>query len=284
MTASLLDGKSISKKIQKELTILSQKQKDAGLRSPGLAVILANADQASTIYVANKLKACKRVGIQSYYYQLSPEIDELSLLELIQELNEAQHIDGILVQLPLSAHINTQRIIEAIQPDKDIDGFHPLNLGRLAQGHPFLRPCTPYGIIQLLNAYQLIVTSKHAVVIGASNIVGRPMALELLMAGATVTICHRKTTNLEQHVRSADILVVAAGVQDCVDIAWLQPHQILIDVGIHRLEDGSLRGDVHFERAKHCVAWITPVPGGVGPMTVTTLLQNTFAAFNLHQT
>lgn len=283
MTASLLNGKIISKKIQKELTVLNQKQKDTGLRSPGLAVILVNNDPASAIYVANKIKASKKVGIESYFYQLPPETDELALLNLIQELNTAPHVDGILVQLPLPSQINTRHIIEAIRPDKDVDGFHPLNLGRLAQGHPLLRPCTPYGIIQLLDAYHLPLAGKHAVVIGASNIVGRPMALELLMAGATVTICHSKTTDLEQHVRHAQLLVVAAGVQDCVDIHWLQPHQIVIDVGIHRLADGSLRGDVAFDRAKEQVAWITPVPGGVGPMTVTTLIQNTFTAFKLHQ-
>jgi methylenetetrahydrofolate dehydrogenase (NADP+)/methenyltetrahydrofolate cyclohydrolase len=283
MTASLLNGKLTSKTILKQLQTLTKQKIANGSRAPGLAVVLLNLEPASAIYVAHKRKACAYIGFNAYDYDLPAQTSEAELLKLIQTLNAAPHVDGILVQLPLPSHINTQRIIEAIRPDKDVDGFHPYNLGRLAQRHPLFRPCTPYGIMQLLNAYQIQVAGKHAVVIGASNIVGRPMALEFLMAGATVTVCHRKTTHLEQHVKMAEILVVATGMRDCVKPAWLQPNQILIDVGMHRLPDNSVCGDVPFEQAKHLVAWITPVPGGVGPMTVACLMQNTFTAYEAHQ-
>lgn len=283
MTASLLNGKIISTQIQEELKAWSQTLKLAGQRMPGLAVILLNGSLASAIYVENKRKACKRVGFQSYNFNLPSETTEADLLKLIEELNMNPEVDGILVQLPLPSHINTPKLIEAIRPDKDVDGFHPYNLGRLLTKHPVLRPCTPYGIIQLLTAYQLHVPGQHAVIVGASNIVGRPMALEFLMSGATVTVCHRLTTHLEQHVRMADILVVATGSRHCIHVDWLSAHQIIIDVGIHRLSDNSIQGDLDFEKAKQKVSWITPVPGGVGPMTIATLLQNTKQAYQLHQ-
>lgn len=278
MTASVLDGKSLAagKNLQIKQTIATAIAE--GGRAPGLAVILVGEDPASQIYVANKSKACAEVGIISQSHNLAASTSQQQLLELIEQLNHNDAIDGILVQLPLPKSINSHRIIECIAPHKDIDGFHPYNLGRLAQRRPLLRPCTPLGIIQLLEAYQLPLRGKHVVVVGASNIVGRPMALELLIAGATVTVCHRFTTHLEQHVRMADVLIVATGKADVVQVDWLQPKQIIVDVGIHRLANGKLRGDIDYEQALERVAWITPVPGGVGPMTISTLLQNTVFA------
>ncbi len=248
---------------------------------PGLAVILLGNNPASSIYVNNKRKVCAEVGFNSYSYDLPTQTSELELVDLIDTLNANEDVDGILVQLPLPTHINTTTIIERIDPKKDVDGFHPYNLGRLAQGNPLLRPCTPYGVIQLLQHYQLDLLGKHAVVVGASNIVGRPMALELLLAKATVTICHSATQQLEQHIRSADLIVVAAGSYDVVKTDWLNYKQIIIDIGMHRRQDGTVHGDVDFNEAKSKVQWITPVPGGVGPMTICTLLQNTLLAAGL---
>lgn len=281
MLASLLDGKLVASTIRNQIkqTVIMRNQQ--GHRPPGLAVVLLGEDAASKIYVENKRKACIDVGFQSYAYDLPIDTSEQELLSLIDQLNAQDDIDGILVQLPLPKHINTSSVIERIRFTKDVDGFHPYNLGRLAQGNPLLRPCTPYGIIQLLNHYQLDLMGKHAVVVGASNIVGRPMALELLHAKSTVTICHRATKNLEQHIRIADLIVVATGVIDIISPNWLNKNQIILDVGMHRLPDGSLRGDVNFNEAKQKVDWITPVPGGVGPMTISTLLQNTLFT-NMH--
>ncbi len=278
MTASLLNGAVLANELKENIKeqVLSMTQ--AGQTTPGLAVILLGDDPASLIYVQNKRKACLEVGFNSYSYDLPTKTSEKELLALIDSLNQDESIHGILVQLPLPNHIDTTRVIERIHPKKDVDGFHPYNLGRLAQGNPLLRPCTPYGVIQLLQHYQLPLQGKHAVVIGASNIVGRPMALEFLLAKATVTICHRATQNLEQHVRSADILVVAAGSYDIVKTTWLHQQHIVIDIGIHRHANGSLHGDVDFARAREQVAWISPVPGGVGPMTISTLLQNNLLA------
>ncbi len=279
MTAMLLEGKKVADLIRNKIADSITQHVTSGRRPPGLAVILVGKNSASQIYVSNKRKACDQAGIQSLAYDLPESTTQQELLALIQSLNHDPSIDGILVQLPLPAQIETSLIIESIHPEKDVDGFHPYNLGLLAQRHPKLRPCTPFGIIQLLEHYHLPIAGKHAVVIGASNIVGRPMALELLLAKSTVTICHRFTPNLEPHIRFADIIVVATGVIDIIKTEWLSPHQILIDVGIHRLEDGSLRGDVDFVKAKEIVSWITPVPGGVGPMTISTLLQNTLDAY-----
>jgi methylenetetrahydrofolate dehydrogenase (NADP+)/methenyltetrahydrofolate cyclohydrolase len=281
MTAQILDGRTLAKKIKEDLAneVLSLTKNKK--RPPSLAVVLVGEDPASTIYVRNKRKACIEVGIQSLDYNLKADVSENELLELIHKLNHSKNIDGILIQLPLPPNIDTYKIIESLNPEKDVDGFHPYNLGRLAQKNPFLRPCTPKGIITLLKAYEISITGKNAVVVGASNIVGRPMALEFLLAGATVTICHRLTQNLEQIIRQSEIIVLAAGKIDVIDYNWLNETQVLVDVGIHRLDTGKLRGDVDFLKAKEKVAWISPVPGGVGPMTICALLQNTIQATNL---
>jgi methylenetetrahydrofolate dehydrogenase (NADP+)/methenyltetrahydrofolate cyclohydrolase len=278
MPASIIDGKVLASLRRDELKQRVHVYVQQGHRAPGLAVVLVGADPASSVYVRNKRKACAEVGITSHSYDLPEETTQEALITLIKELNHSPEVDGILIQLPLPKQINERLIIECIRPEKDVDGFHPYNLGRLAQRNPLLRPCTPLGIMGLLNYYQLRVKGKHAVVIGASNIVGRPMSLELLMAGATVTICHRFTHNLEKFVRIADFIIVAAGHMDVVDVEWLNENQVVIDVGIHRLEDGSIRGDVDFKKAKNKVAWLTPVPGGVGPMTIVSLLENTMMA------
>ena len=278
MTASLIDGKYVANEIRKNIKRIVTTHTQKGLRPPGLAVILLGDDPASSIYVNNKRKACEEVGFISDAYDLPSTTSEEVLIALIDTLNATEKVDGILVQLPLPPHINTTSVIERISPKKDVDGFHPYNLGRLAQGAPLLRPCTPYGIIQLLNYYKLDLLGKYAVIVGASNIVGRPMALELLLAKATVTICHSQTQQIEHHIRSADIVIAAAGAHNAVKTSWLHAEQIIIDVGIHRGKDGAIHGDVDFKEAKSKVKWITPVPGGVGPMTICTLLQNTLFA------
>lgn len=281
MSASIINGKEVAALKKNELKQRVQYYIEHHSKLPGLAVVLVGSDPASQIYVNHKRKACEEVGIHSFSYDLPAETSQEALLKLINELNHSEKVHGILIQLPLPQHINTAVIIEHIDPKKDVDGFHPYNLGRLAQKNPLLRPCTPLGIINLLEHYQLEVRGKHAVVIGASNIVGRPMSLELLLAGATVTICHSHTQNVQPLVTSADIVVVAAGVIDVVPVEWLQAHQIIIDVGIHRLDDGTIRGDVDFIKARDIVSWITPVPGGVGPMTIVSLLENTLLAAEL---
>lgn len=282
MPAALLDGKLVASLRQKELKQQLNKQAQQGKPPPGLAVILLGDDPASCLYVNSKRKACSAVGIHSHSFDLPSHTSQTELLHLIDTLNHSDFIHGILVQLPLPAHINETLVIEQIRPEKDVDGFHPYNLGRLAQKNPLLRPCTPLGIMNLLDHYQLNVKGKHALVIGASNIVGRPMSLELLLAGATVTICHRFTQQLQPFVERADFIVVATGVMDIIKPDWLNKNQILIDVGMHRLSQGNppgiLRGDVDFEKAVDKVAWITPVPGGVGPMTIISLLENTLMA------
>lgn len=282
MSAAILDGKALA--VSRRLRLaeeINQFKREHG-RTPALAVILVGNDQASTIYVTNKRKACTEVGMVSYAYDLPTTTSQEELLNLLHRLNSDPVVDGILVQLPLPEHINERLVLEHIHPSKDVDGFHPYNLGRLAQRNPLLRPCTPKGIMSLLNHYDLCVTGKHAVVIGASNIVGRPMSLELLMAGSTVTICHRFTQDLQAHVLQAEILIVAAGQIDVVHPDWLHKEQIVIDVGIHRLEHGTIRGDVNFNEAYNRVSWLTPVPGGVGPMTVISLLENTLMAAQMN--
>ena len=278
MTASLLDGKLVANNLKNNIKQQVENRVALGLRSPALAVILMGDDPASHIYVSNKRQACREVGITSHYYNLSVQTSQIELINLIITLNQSDAIDGILVQLPLPSHINTEQVIETIDPKKDVDGFHPYNIGRLTQQLPLLRPCTPLGIMQLLKAYNLPVKAKHAVIVGASNIVGRPMALEFLLAGTTVTVCHRLTTSLQNHVQMADILVVATGIQDLIEPQWLNSNQIIIDVGIHRLPNGKIRGDMNFDEVFERVAWLTPVPGGVGPMTIISLLQNTLLA------
>lgn len=281
MVAQILNGKIVAEQIKQQIrhTVTSQIQN--GYIAPGLAVVQIGSDPASTVYVNAKRKACQDVGFHSFAYNLPSETTEAELLSLIDTLNMQQDVHGILVQLPLPPQINSHKIIERIDVNKDVDGFHPYNFGRLAQGNPHLRPCTPYGVMRLLEFYGLSVVGKHAVIVGASNIVGRPMAMELLHAKATVTICHGKTHDLESHVRSADILVVATGNTLAVDANWLHEKQILVDIGMHRRDDGTVHGDVDFQRACQIVSWITPVPGGAGPMTIAMLLQNTLTAAQL---
>ena len=279
-TASILDGKHVASTIKDSLkqTLLEMCAK--GLPSPVLAVIRVGHHPASVIYVNNKIKTCLEVGFKSISYELSADITQTELLNLIDTLNHNHEVNGILVQLPLPEQLDAKSIIEHISYDKDVDGFHPYNLGRLAQGNPNLRPCTPYGIIQLLQYYQIPLRGLHAVVVGASNIVGRPMALELLLAGATVTICHKGTNGLKNHIQMADLVVIATGVHNLIKVDWLQSKQIIIDVGMHRDEHGTLHGDINFIDAQKIVSWITPVPFGVGPMTISTLLQNTLLAYD----
>ena len=246
-----------------------------GQRAPGLAVIQVGDDPASKVYVGNKRRACERTGIVSLAYDLPATTGMVDLLALIDRLNADATIDGILVQLPLPQGLDSAAVIERIAPHKDVDGFHPYNVGRLAQRLPGLRPCTPFGVMRLLAAYAIEPRGMEAVIVGASNIVGRPMALELLLAGATVTVTHRFTRDLAAHVARADLLVVAAGKPGLVKGEWVKPGAVVMDVGINRLADGSLAGDVVFESAVESAGWITPVPGGVGPMTVAMLMWNT---------
>ena len=284
MPARVIDGKALAAEIRDGIRLKVAARLRENRRAPGLAVVLVGSDPASKIYVRNKRLACKEAGFISSAFDLPADTSQAALLELVDKLNADPAIDGILVQLPLPVHIRTETIIERIHPDKDVDGFHPYNVGRLAQRVPLLRPCTPYGIIKLLEKYGETFTSRHAVVVGASNIVGRPMALELLLAGATVSICHRFTpeTDLEKLVRTANILVVAVGKPRLIPGAWIKPGATVVDVGMNRLANGKLVGDVEFESARKRAAMITPVPGGVGPMTVTMLLNNTLTAAEQH--
>lgn len=282
MNAQMIDGRAVAAARQ----ALVQRGVAAFLeeygRAPGLAVVQIGDDPASQIYVARKREACKRVGIRSFAYDWPAETTEDQLLTLVDELNQDPAVDGILVQLPLPVHIDTQQVLHAILPDKDVDGFHPFNLGCLAQRRPLLRSCTPYGIMLLLESIAAPLKGLHAVVVGASNIVGRPMALELLMAGCTVSICHRFTGDVAHFVRQADLVIAAVGKPHFVQGEWIKPGAIVIDVGINRLANGKIAGDVDFEKAKERAGWITPVPGGVGPMTVTCLLANTLQAAERH--
>lgn len=278
MTAQLIDGKAIAAELKTEVGRTIQDKMAQGLRQPGLAVILVGDDPASSIYVRNKRQACEQVGIRSIYHHLPANVNEQDLIALIEQLNEDKHIDGILLQLPLPSHIDAEKSLERISPYKDVDGFHAYNLGRLAQRRPLLRPCTPYGVMILLNHIHQQYKGNHAVIIGASNIVGRPMALELLIAGSTVTVCHRFTKNLPDFVNQADILISAVGKPGLIQGEWIKEGATVIDVGITRLSDGTITGDVQFNIAKERAAWITPVPGGVGPMTVAALMRNTLVA------
>ncbi|AIN20451.1 MULTISPECIES: bifunctional methylenetetrahydrofolate dehydrogenase/methenyltetrahydrofolate cyclohydrolase FolD [Yersinia] len=278
MSAKIIDGKTIAQQVRNEVAALVQKRLAAGKRAPGLAVVLVGENPASQIYVASKRKACEEVGFVSRSYDLPMTTTEAELLALIDSLNDDSEIDGILVQLPLPAGIDNVKVLERIHPDKDVDGFHPYNVGRLCQRAPKLRPCTPRGIVTLLERYDIPTYGLNAVVVGASNIVGRPMSLELLLAGCTTTVTHRFTKNLRQHVENADLLVVAVGKPGFIPGEWIKPGAIVIDVGINRLESGKVVGDVEFDAAVERAGWITPVPGGVGPMTVATLIQNTLQA------
>lgn len=282
MTAQLIDGKSIAARVRQQVARQVQARREAGGRIPGLAVVLVGEDPASAVYVRNKHRACEEAGILSFKHQLPADTSQQALEALVDQLNDDPRIDGILVQLPLPEHLDARPILERILPNKDVDGFHPYNLGRLAQRLPLLRPCTPKGVMTLLQQSELSVRGLDATVVGASNIVGRPMALELMLAGCTTTVCHRFTGNLEEHVRRADLLVVAVGKPGLVKGEWIKPGAIVIDVGINRQEDGRLIGDIDFDAAAERASWITPVPGGVGPMTVATLLENTLQAADLH--
>ena len=278
MTAQILDGKLVSQQLIKNIGKKVAKRVKKGHKAPGLAVVLVGDNNASKIYVRNKVMACEKAGIISSSYKLTRNVSEKELFHLIDELNEDENIHGILVQLPLPQHINETHVTNRISPNKDVDGFHAENVGRLALRQPGLRPCTPRGIMTLLNEYEIFPKAKHCVIVGASNIVGRPLLLEMLYQGATVTCCHRFTNDLEKHVRSADILCVAVGNPDIVKSEWVPDGCIVIDVAINRKEDGKLCGDIDMEAVKHRVSWISPVPGGIGPMTVATLMQNTFEA------
>ena len=278
MSAQIIDGKAIAAEVRNHVRGQVAARVAAGKRPPGLAVILVGQDPASEVYVRNKRRACEEVGIVSFAHDLPETVSQDDLLALIEDLNRDERVDGILVQLPLPMHIDTETVIETIRPDKDVDGFHPYNVGRLALRVPVLRPCTPRGVMSLLESTGQPIRGQDAVVVGASNHVGRPMGLELLLAGCTVTTCHRFTRDLPAHVARADIVVVAVGKPGIVRGDWIKPGAVVIDVGINRTEDGRLIGDVEFESARERAGWITPVPGGVGPMTVATLLQNTLEA------
>ncbi|ART81625.1 bifunctional methylenetetrahydrofolate dehydrogenase/methenyltetrahydrofolate cyclohydrolase [Oceanisphaera profunda] len=278
MSAQIIDGKAIAQAVRSQVAERVAERTRAGKRPPGLAVILVGANPASQVYVGSKRRACEEVGFISKSYDLPKDTTEQHLLALIDELNNDATIDGILVQLPLPNHIDSTPVIERIHPHKDVDGFHPYNIGRLAQRIPALRPCTPKGIMTLIERSHIKTHGLNAVVVGASNIVGRPMTLELLLAGCTTTTCHRFTEDLKTKVGEADLLVVAVGKPGFIPGSWIKPGAVVIDVGINRLDDGRLVGDVEYEVAAERAAYITPVPGGVGPMTVASLMENTLIA------
>ncbi len=272
---NIIDGK----KIAQDLRLKIKSKVDGFDKKPGLAVILVGDDPASAVYVRNKDNACKEVGFYSEKINKSADITQDELLNEIKRLNNDDKINGILVQLPLPKHLDANLVIETISPEKDVDGFHSENIGKLMQNKPYLRPCTPKGVMTMLATTGVDLTGKDCVVVGASNIVGRPMAMELLNARATVTICNSKTQNLSKKLQQADIIVAAVGIPQMIQGDWIKPDAIVIDVGINRLDSGKLVGDVDFESAKDKASWITPVPGGVGPMTIATLLENTLTAY-----
>ena len=276
--AALIDGKAIAREVRALVRAAVDRRVAAGGRPPGLAVVMVGDNAASQVYVRHKRSACAECGMYSIAVDLPRSTSEVELLARIDELNADDRIDGILVQLPLPEHIRQTSVVERIDPRKDVDGFHPYNIGRLAERNPLSRPCTPYGVIRLLDHIGVSVKGKHCVVVGASNIVGRPMSLELLLMGATTTVTHRFTQDLAHHVREAEILVAAAGKPGLIKGEWIRPGAVVVDVGINRMPDGSLCGDVEFEAAAERAGWITPVPGGVGPMTVAMLMQNTLEA------
>ena len=278
MTAKIIDGKAIANElldsIKKEITI----RKGEGYRAPTLAVVLIGENPASKIYVGRKIMACEKTGIKSITHNLKEDVTQDDLLKLITECNQDKNIDGILVQSPLPLHIDEEKIIAAINPKKDVDGFTPHNIGLLAIKTPVLRSCTPYGVIKMLNTLKINLEGLDAIVVGQSNHVGRPMFLELLLAKCTVMICHSKTKNLEEKLSKADIIVSAVGVPNFIKGEWVKKGAIVIDIGISRLDNNKIVGDVEFDIAKENAGFITPVPGGVGPMTVATLMENTLIA------
>ena len=278
MSARILDGRKVAEELLQRVAVRVAARRAAGHAAPGLAVVLVGADPASAIYVRNKRRASKQVGFEARDYDLPVDVAHGTLMALIERLNGDSSIHGILVQLPLPEHLDATALINHIDPRKDVDGFHVENVGRLALRQLGLRPCTPKGVMTLLAHTDRPVRGQHAVVVGVSNHVGRPLALELLIAGCTTTCCHRFTRDLEHHVRDADILIVAVGKPALIPGAWVKPGAVVIDVGINRLDDGRLAGDVEFDAASARASWITPVPGGVGPMTVATLMENTLEA------
>ncbi len=282
MSAQILDGKAIAADLRQQIKSRVDERVAAGLRRPGLAVVLVGENPASQVYVRSKRQSCEEVGFLSISHDLPATTSQAQLLALIDELNADETIDGILVQLPLPEQIDEEAVIERILPTKDVDGFHPYNVGRLALRMPLLRSCTPKGVMTLLERTGQKLEGLDAVVIGQSNIVGRPMALELLAARCTITVCHSRTRDLAEKARNADVLVVAIGRAEYVPGDWIKPGAIVIDVGMNRNAEGKLVGDVHYESARERASWITPVPGGVGPMTIVTLLENTLQAAELH--
>ena len=281
MTAQIIDGKKIAESIKNKIKSNIELRKQKNLPIPELDVILVGQNPASAVYVKLKQRACDQVGIPSNCHHLTDSTTKEELLNKIHELNHRPETAGILLQLPLPDHLNPDDFLEVISPDKDVDGFHPYNFGRLALRQPRLRPCTPFGVMTLLKSTGINLVGKHAVIVGSSNIVGRPMALELLLAKCTVTTCHRFTSNLATHIETADILISATGKPGIIQSAWIKPGAIVIDVGFSRLTNGDISGDIDYKTAVDKASWITPVPGGVGPMTVATLLQNTVLAAEL---
>lgn len=284
MSAQIIDGKAIAAEIRQNINSTVSKMLSLGRRPPGLAVVLVGEDPASQVYVRNKERSCEEVGFMSELHRLPIDVSGRALLKLIDDLNERDEIDGILVQLPLPDQIDEEEVIERILPTKDVDGFHPYNVGRLTLRMPILRPCTPKGVMTMLERTGQKIEGMDAIVIGQSNIVGRPMAMELLAARCTITVCHSRTKDLQKKISGSDIVVAAVGRAEFVQGDWIKPGAIVIDVGINRRDDGTLCGDVHFESAREKAGWITPVPGGVGPMTIATLLENTLQARELHGT
>ena len=276
--AILIDGKAVAAKVRQSVNVSAQEFQSRFGRRPGLAVVQVGDDHASSIYVRNKRKSCEESGITSFAHDLPGATTEAQLLALVHALNLDQRVDGILVQLPLPAGLDASRVIEAIDPAKDVDGLHPVNVGLLAQRRPRLRPCTPYGVMTLAAEYGITMRGLRATVVGASNIVGRPMALELLLAGATVTVCHTGTRDLRSEVERADVVVAAVGKAGMIPGEWIRPGAAVFDVGINRTATGKLVGDVEYESAAQRAGWITPVPGGVGPMTIAMLLSNVVVA------
>jgi methylenetetrahydrofolate dehydrogenase (NADP+)/methenyltetrahydrofolate cyclohydrolase len=272
--AIVLDGKAVAAKVRQTAAARANEFAAKHGRRPGLAVVQVGDDPASSVYVRNKRKSCLEAGIESFAHDLPATASEAQLLDLVNALNHDQRVDGILVQLPLPKGVDTNRIMDAIDPAKDVDGFHPVNTGLLAQKRPKLRPCTPFGVIRLANEYGIALRGLRATVVGASNIVGRPMALELLLAGATVTVCHTGTRELKAEVERAELVVAAVGKAGFIPGEWIRPGAAVFDVGINRIASGKLVGDVEYERAAERAGWITPVPGGLGPMTIAMLLSN----------
>jgi len=283
MTAQIINGKAIAEALLNDIKAKIATRLNNGKRAPCLAVVLVGADPASHIYVRNKRLASEKAGMKSIVHELPATISQAELFALIDELNNDNNIDGILVQSPLPSQISDEKIIERISVDKDVDGFHPYNIGRLAVRQPTLRSCTPFGVIKMLKASNINLMGLDAVIVGVSNHVGRPMALELLLAGCTTTSCHRHTKDLAENIKRADLIVAAAGKPGLIKGEWIKPGAIVVDIGINRLEDGTICGDVDFNAAKERASYITPVPGGVGPMTVATLMENTLLALELSE-